>query len=185
MKEILKDIVADDVRAGEVIRGLRAMVRREPRAREPLDLNRVLGETVNLLRSELIIRNVHLETSFPGNLPPVTGDKVQLQQVVLNLVLNAADAVAGAPADRRRIEVRAAPEGEGVRISVLDRGTGLSDEVREKIFNPFFTTKEGGMGMGLAISRTIVEHHGGRIRAENRPEGGAAFHVELPASGFQ
>jgi PAS domain S-box-containing protein len=180
MKEILKDIVSDDVRAGEVIRGLRAMVRREPRAREPLDLNRILGETVNLVRSELIIRNVHLRTSFHEPLPAVSGDKVQLQQVALNLILNAADALSDSPPDRRQVEVLTAPAGGGVRISVLDRGPGIPEEVLKKIFEPFFTTKAQGMGMGLAISRTIVEHHGGRVRAENRPEGGAAFHVELP-----
>ncbi len=181
MKEILRDVASDCKRAGEVIRGLRAMVKQEARPKELLDLNRVLGEVVTLVRSEMIARNVSLETAFQEPLPQVPGDRVQVQQVLLNLVLNAADAVAENPPGRRRVEVRTAPAEGVVRMSVLDSGPGIPEGALEMLFKPFFTTKPGGMGMGLAVSRTIVEHHGGRIRAENRPGGGAAFHVELPA----
>src|SRR5262249_44786490 len=116
----------------------------------------------------------------PG-LPPVRGDKVELQQVVLNLLLNAFEAMKDCPADQREISVRAALDGANLlRVVVRDRGTGMSSENLDKIFQPFYTTKRDGLGMGLSISRSIIEAHGGRLLAENNADRGATFYFTVP-----
>jgi PAS domain S-box-containing protein len=178
---ILADIVAADRRAGDVIQRLRALLERGEVTLVPLSLNEVLEEVLRLIQADLIGRGVSVHPCLAGNLPPIVGDRVQLQQLVLNLVLNAAEAMAGNLPATRRVHVRTSPEGAMVRVSIRDQGSGLPPDV-ERIFQPFYTTKSHGLGMGLAICRSIVSAHHGRIWAESHPERGAIFHVELPGA---
>ena len=134
----------------------------------------------SLLRAEARRRGVTLEVRPSASPAVVAGDRIQLQQVVINLVLNGMDAVAGSPEGRRAVAVSVAGDRDGVVLTVRDRGPGIAPEHLPKLFESFFTTKSQGMGLGLAIARTLVEAHGGRLRVDNRPGEGAAFHVELP-----
>jgi signal transduction histidine kinase len=179
-REILQDIVQDDQRAGNVIRSLRSMVKREEVERNPVILNNVLNDVIQIFHTESIFRNVRVEAELDGSLPPIMGDKVQLQQVALNLILNAADAMSNIPSDHRKIILRTGVKDGRIRVTVRDFGPGIDKENLERIFEPFFSTKGSGLGMGLNICRTIVEAHGGRIWAENNPDKGATFVFELP-----
>jgi PAS domain S-box-containing protein len=177
LRGAIADIIANGVRAGEVIRRLRALLKKEDMRRQRIDLNDIAAETLGLARSELIAR--HLNVSFhPGDEPaPVIGDAIQLQQVLLNLILNAAEAME--PGGMLNLSV--AVEVDGMRhISVADTGPGVHAEALGVIFDPFFSTKAHGLGLGLSISRSIVATHGGEIWAENNPGRGATFHVALP-----
>ncbi len=180
LREILDDIIAADRRAGEVIRRLRAFLQRGETLHEPVNLPVCLQEVLRLIRSDLIERGVMVQTKFAGNLPPVIGDQVQLQQVFLNLLINACDAMAALPRDERVILVTADErDGEAV-ISIQDHGVGLPEDV-EQLFKPFHTTKAGGIGIGLSICRTIAQAHHGRLwAAPNTDAPGAAFHLSLP-----
>jgi signal transduction histidine kinase len=179
--EALDDIQRDDRRASDVIARIRKMLRNGEIEASDLDLNETIDDTVKLLAHDAGRREALLEQELAPGLPAVHADRVQVQQVILNLVLNALDAVAGEPPARRRVLLRSARAGDGeAEVTVVDSGPGLPEEVRSRVFQPFVTTKAGGMGMGLSISRTIVEAHGGRIRAENPAGGGAAFHFTLP-----
>ena len=182
-QEIIQDIISDDQRAGNVIRSLRSMMKREEVDRSPIILNNVLHDVLEIFHTESIFRNVHVETELEGSLPPVLGDKVQLQQVVLNLILNAADAMSHNPPEHRKIILRTGVKDNRIRVTVRDFGPGIDKVNLERIFQSFFTTKRTGLGMGLAVCRTIVEAHGGRIWAENNPDRGATFVFELPISG--
>jgi two-component system sensor kinase FixL len=182
-QEIIQDIISDDQRAGNVIRSLRSMVKREEVERNPVILNNVLNDVIQIFHTESIFRNVRVETELDGSLPPVLGDKVQLQQVVLNLILNAADAMSHNPPEHRQIILRTGVKDDRIRVTVRDFGLGIDKENLERIFEPFFTTKGAGLGMGLNICRSIVEAHGGRIWAENNPDRGATFVFELPIKG--
>ncbi len=180
VKEILGDIIDDDRRAGEVIRRLRAMLQSGQADPAEVDLNGVVPEVVKLVASVAGLRRVTIETDLATGLDPVRADRIQMQQVLLNLILNAMDAVDSQPA--RRISIRTRPgEPSGVRLSVEDTGPGIDARRLGKLFQPFNTTKPDGLGMGLYIAHTIVEAHHGKIRAINVPEGGAMFTVELPA----
>jgi PAS domain S-box-containing protein len=179
-REILHDIIQDDKRAGNVIRSLRSMMKREEGEKKPIILSEVLNDVVSILHSEAVFRNVHIETEFGGSLPPVLADRIQLQQVTLNLIMNAAEAMSRKLPEERRIILRTEATDHCVRVSVRDFGRGIDKEDLERLFQPFFTTKGSGLGMGLAISKSIIEAHGGRIWAENHPEGGAIFVFELP-----
>ena len=181
LREILQDITQDDQRAGSVIRSLRSMVKREEVERKPVILNNVLNDVVQIFHTESVFRNVRVETELDGSLPPVLGDKVQLQQVVLNLILNAADAMSENPPEQRKIILCTWVKDDRVRVTVRDFGAGVDQANLERIFEAFFTTKGAGLGMGLNICRAVVEAHGGRIRAENNPDRGATFVFELPA----
>ena len=181
LREILQDITQDDQRAGSVIRSLRSMVKREEVERKPVILNNVLNDVVQIFHTESVFRNVRVETELHGSLPPVLGDKVQLQQVVLNLILNAADAMSENPPEQRKIILCTRVKDDRVRVTVRDFGAGVDQANLERIFEAFFTTKGAGLGMGLNICRAVVEAHGGRIRAENNPDRGATFVFELPA----
>ena len=181
LREILQDITQDDQRAGSVIRSLRSMVKREEVERKPVILNNVLNDVVQIFHTESVFRNVRVETELDGSLPPVLGDKVQLQQVVLNLILNAADAMSENPPEQRKIILCTRVKDDRVRVTVRDFGAGVDQANLERIFEAFFTTKGAGLGMGLNICRAVVEAHGGRIRAENNPDRGATFVFELPA----
>jgi len=181
VREILKDIVQDNSRASEVIRRLRTLVKKEDLEFAPLDLGSVVGDVMLLARSDAILHNTRVSLQIDPDLPPVRGDKVQLQQVVLNLLLNAFDAMKDCPDHEREVKVSAEPQGgRSVKVAVADRGTGLSRQDVDKIFQPFYTTKRDGLGMGLSISRSIIETHGGRLWAENNPDQGATFCFTVP-----
>ena len=181
VREILKDIVQDNSRAGEVISRMRALVKKQEIAFVTLDLSSVIRDVVLLVHSDAILHNIRISLELDPSLPPVRGDKVELQQVVLNLLLNAFEAMKDCPANQREINVRAAMEGaDVVRVVVCDRGTGVSSENLDRIFQPFYTTKRDGLGMGLSISRSIIEAHGGRLLAENNPDQGATFYFTVP-----
>jgi len=182
VRAILADIRRDDQRAGSVIDRMRSLFKKRSLELKPLDLGGLLAETVALARPDARARRVVLSLQVPFRLPAVRGDRVHLQQVLLNLILNGMDAMADNAETERllTLSARTAPEG-GVEVSVSDRGTGISPEKMERLFEPFFTTKPDGMGMGLAISQTIIEAHGGKIRAENNVVRGAVFKFTLPA----
>lgn len=179
VREILNDIVAEDQRAGEVIRRLRTLLKRGEVEPLPLSLHEAIEEVIRLLHADLIARGVTVVRELADDLPPVLGDRVQLQQVMLNLVTNSAEAMAGTAAEHRRLHVATARHNGTVRLSVRDHGCGLPADV-EQLFAPFHTTKPHGLGMGLAICRTIVGAHQGRLWAEPHAKRGAIFHLELP-----
>jgi PAS domain S-box-containing protein len=181
VRAILADIRKDDQRAGEVIDRMRALIKRREVKRGLLDVNLLAGEVVALVRTDAEARRVRLTLETDPAVPPVLGDRVQLQQVLLNLLLNALDAVKDNPPARRRVAVRARPAGTTVEVTVRDEGHGIAADCLPRMFEPFFTSKPNGLGMGLTISRSIIEAHGGRLWAENRPAGGAAFTFTLPA----
>jgi C4-dicarboxylate-specific signal transduction histidine kinase len=180
LRVILEEIAVDDRRAGEVIGRLRTLLKKGQARPSPVDLNEVVDEVTGLLHSELIRRRVPVKTDLARSLPPVLGDRVELQQVILNLVGNACDAMVDSPAPQRlvRIVTGLTPEGQ-VQLWVEDRGTGIPPEQLEQVFDAFFTTKVSGLGLGLAICRSIVTAHGGRLWATNNSAGGATFHLML------
>jgi two-component system, LuxR family, sensor kinase FixL len=177
---ILRDIVADDSRAGEVIRRVRELVKKGDLEIEALDLETIVREVVSLIRSDAILHNVHVVLEFDPGTPRIQGDKVQLQQVMLNLLLNAFQAMKDCPVAERQVTVRTELNNSMTIVAVRDRGEGLNDDQLEKIFQPFYTTKNNGLGLGLAISRSIVEAHGGRLWAQNNPDRGATICFTVP-----
>jgi signal transduction histidine kinase len=179
--ETLDDIIDDGQRASEVIKRLRAMLRKGEPERKPCDINGLVVEVVNFLEVDLARAGVSTELRLRGGLPPVHGDAIQLQQVILNLVLNAEAAMTDAAGGLRRLTVELSEPAPGrVDVCVRDTGVGVKEGDLEDIFKPFVTTKTSGLGMGLSISRSIVEAHGGKIRAERNPDLGLSVHVELP-----
>jgi two-component system sensor kinase FixL len=181
LAEILTDIVKSDRRAEAVILRLRSLLKKEEAQRHPVDINDLVEESLHLMRSDLLSRQVLVSTDLAGALPAVSGDRNQLQQVLLNFVFNGCDAMDGTGVDRRLI-VRTQTHADGnVEVSVADRGAGIPLADLERIFEPFVTTKPHGMGLGLSICRSIVEAHGGRLWATNNADGGATLHCELPA----
>lgn len=181
VRDILDHIRRDDQRAAEVIGRLRSFLKRDPTERRELDLNATVGEVFRFLSVQALTHDVELVTEpSPADIR-VKGDKVQLQQAILNLVVNGMEAVAELPDERRRVVGRTSlADGNLALVSIADAGHGILTEKVAEIFKPFFTTKAHGMGIGLSIAHTIVEAHGGRIWAENTPAGGAVFHVSLP-----
>jgi two-component system, LuxR family, sensor kinase FixL len=184
VREILKDIVDDSRRASEVIRRIRAFVKKDELQLVRLDPGDVLREVAQLVHSDAIVRGVHLSIDIDDNLPPVRGDKIQLQQVVLNLMVNAFDAMRGCDALERAVSAFAGLDRDGnVRIAIRDRGEGIAADRLERIFKPFVTSKPQGLGLGLSISRSIVDMHRGRLWAENNSDKGMTFYVVLPPWG--
>lgn len=186
VKEILADIVQDDSRAGEVIRRMRSLVKKEELEFTPLDFGAVVDDVVLLAHSDAILHNIRVLHEIDLRLPQVRGDRVQLQQVLLNLLLNGFDAMKDCPADQREITLRAVRDGESLlTVAVSDRGCGVSGDNLDRIFQPFYTTKAEGLGMGLSISRSIIEAHGGKLWAQNNPDRGATiyFTVQLGEKG--
>ena len=185
VREILNDIVTQDQRAGEVIHGLRLMLKKGELQEhcDDVDLNEVIRDVVNLMRSDLINRNVTVDTDLAQNLPAITGDRVQLQQVLLNLALNGCEAMADYNSSERRLLIASQWENGAVRISVADCGSGIPEKNMEQVFERFFTTKKEGMGLGLSVCRTIIDAHRGKIWATNNAGCGATFHFSLPIVG--
>ena len=183
VREILADIVDADRRAGEVIGRLRAMLRKDTAGRRPIDMNDVTLEILRLMRSDLLNRHVLVRTEFAPDLPAVMADRVHLQQILVNLVMNACDAMADVPRDDRVVRVTTSLRNDGfVEVGVTDHGSGIPAGQLETIFEPFMTTKAHGMGVGLSVSRTIVRSHGGSIHAFNTPPHGATFRFSIPVS---
>jgi PAS domain S-box-containing protein len=181
VREILTDIVDQDKRAGEVIRRLRLLLRKGEVQQQPLDVNNVVSEVLKLIRSDLVNQGITAHTELGRDLPPVYADRVQLQQVLLNLMINACDAMnLNHAADCEMVVRTKLANGEGVCFSVSDRGTGIASEELEHVFEPFFTTKTHGLGLGLSVCRTIIEAHQGRLWATNNHDKGATFHFTLP-----
>ena len=184
IRAILSDIRSDDERAGQVIDRMRGLLKRQALDTEPLDVGALVGDVAALVRIDAATRQVKLDVDVPADLPHARGDRVQIQQVLLNLILNGMDALNGTKLEDRRVDVTARADvvrgAPIVEIAVGDAGHGIPADKLARIFDPFFTTKPNGMGIGLAISRTIVEAHSGRLWAENRNGGGAAFRFTLP-----
>ena len=176
----LQAIVRDDVRAAEVVDHYRALLRKQEPTSTTVDLNAVCRTTAQLVEHEVTGRRARLVLRLDPDVPPVRGDPVQLQQLLINLTLNALDAVSASTSEREAAISTVRSNGD-VKVHVSDTGPGLADAVQQRLFEPFFSTKPHGLGMGLTIVRAIVERHHGRLHAENRPVGGALFTVTLPA----
>ncbi|MDH2384983.1 ATP-binding protein [Bradyrhizobium sp. CER78] len=181
--QIASDIRRDDERAGKVIQHVRSLMKKTPIDIKPLDLNDVVSETLDFVSSLAIARDVQLRGSTAQVPLPVNGDRTQLQQVLLNLIVNALDATADKPIRERIITIRTWRSDHRAAFSTSDTGPGIAAEHLQQIFEPFFSMKPAGMGMGLSIARTIVEAHGGTITAHNQSHGGAIFSVTLPLIG--
>jgi signal transduction histidine kinase len=183
LREILLDMEADGHRAHEIIQNMRNTVKKGDLTRRQLDLNELVTNVAHVVRPDAVAYSCDVETSLAKDLPLIQVDPVQIQQVLVNLVSNAFDAMRQTPPGQRKVEISTAGNGDGeVRLSVRDHGTGIPTEAHDRLFEQFFTTKEQGLGMGLAIARSIVEAHGGKIGAENVPDGGARFHFTLPVT---
>ena len=181
VSEILNDIVTEDERAGEVIHRLRSLLKKgEPQKYCDVNLNEVVQDVLKLVRNDLINQNVTAETDLAQNLPSIIGDRVQLQQVLLNLVLNACEAMADCASSERQLFIASKLEKSAVQVSVTDRGGGIPEKKIEQVFERFFTTKKEGMGLGLSICRSIIDAHEGKIWATNNADCGATFYFSLP-----
>jgi signal transduction histidine kinase len=180
-REALEGIVRDDRRAAEVISRVRGLLKKEEPRYRPVHMNNVIQEILTFIRSDSVLEGLSIETEFTAELPAVQGDRVQLQQVLLNLILNAAAAMNKVNPDLRKLVIKTQKQEErGVKVSIRDFGAGIDEAHRDKLFESFYTTKPDGMGMGLAISKTVIRAHGGSIWAENNPDGGAIFYFTLP-----
>jgi PAS domain S-box-containing protein len=181
LRTILTDIRNDDMRASETIRHIRMLTRKREMQLEPLEMNEVAFEVVRLVATEARRRHVPLRMEFTDAATQVFADRVHVQHVLMNLLLNAMEAMADTPAAKRRLFIRTNLNGnDTVETSVTDSGCGIPPEKLPRLFESFFTTKQNGMGLGLAITRSIIDAHHGRIFAENNPEGGATFRFDLP-----
>lgn len=184
LREILNDIVSEDKRAGEVIRHLRLWLKKGEVHQRSLRINKVVQDVLKLIHSDLVNQKVTVNCELARNLPAVTGDPVQLQQVLVNLVVNACDAMADCNTPERRLLIRTGTEngnGNGaVLVSVTDQGGSIPEEKMEQIFEPFFTTKAKGMGLGLSVCHSIIAAHRGKLWATNNADCGATFHFSLP-----
>jgi C4-dicarboxylate-specific signal transduction histidine kinase len=185
LSEILQDIVQEDERAASVIQRLRALLGKGETLHAPVELNDLVRESLDLMHSEFVTRNVVASVQLDAALPPVLADRVQMQQVVLNLLMNACEAMINTPTAKRRLVVttRFQAIGEAAEITVQDCGAGIPPGDTERIFQAFVTTKTHGLGLGLAICRSVAEAHHGVLWAENAPESGAIFHFKIPIAG--
>jgi len=181
LRAIVSDIRKDDRRAGDVIDQMRALIRRRTLEMNPLALSELVQDVMSLVHSDAVARHVVLDCVVAPGLPLVSGDRVHLSQVLLNLIMNGMDAIQTSPGSNERVLIEARPREEGkVEVAVTDTGPGIPPEAIAKVFDPFYTTKSGGLGMGLPISRTIIEAHGGRLWAEQAPSGrGLTFRFTL------
>jgi C4-dicarboxylate-specific signal transduction histidine kinase len=185
-REALGRVVRDGKRASEIVNRIRALVKKAPTQMDRLHINEAVHEVVGLTRNEASKNNVAVRTEFAEELPAVQGDRVQLQQVVLNLVVNAVEAIKSREAGPRQIFIRTSrAESEDILVSVLDTGPGVDPANIERIFDAFYTTKAEGLGLGLSICRSIIEAHGGRLWATASTAHGAVFQFTLPAERRQ
>jgi PAS domain S-box-containing protein len=181
IRDLLGDIIADGRRAGDVIRGIQSMVKKRVPGRQRVNLNDLVTGVVRMVKADAMLRSCAVETLLEPDLPVVKVDPIQLQQVLLNLVINAFDAMGDTPLLQRKVVIATERNADGaIRTSVRDYGVGIPEDARTRLFDHFFTTKAQGLGMGLAIVRSIVESHAGTITAENADGGGARFHFTLP-----
>jgi PAS domain S-box-containing protein len=184
VREALNGIVADGNRAADLIQGIRQLATKRAPQKARLDINDVIRDVVPLVRAELLTHQVSLHIELAPQLAPLLADRVQLQQVILNLVMNSIEAMASVGDRRRELIVRSAPhDRDQVMVTVQDTGVGIDPNTVDKLFSAFFTTRPGGMGMGLSISRSIIEAHGGRLWATPNEPRGAIFHFSLPVDG--
>ncbi|MBC7780844.1 MAG: GAF domain-containing protein [Proteobacteria bacterium] len=181
LRDICDDIVSENHRAAEVIVRLRALFKRNELRVQRVGLNELIRETIDLLRTELVLQQVKLTTALAPALPDVNGDRVQLQQVLLNLIVNAAEALNANVGKQRLLCVHTEATDAGARVCVIDNGPGIDEGKLKHVFDPFWSTKPGGMGIGLAICRSILVAHGGGLTAANNVGGGASFCAMLPA----
>jgi two-component system sensor kinase FixL len=180
-REILTEIVEDSRRAAAVIDRLRALLKKGDPELVILDLNETVAEVARLIRSDALVRDISIRLELDPALSPVRGDRVQLQQVLLNLALNGMDAMQELRTGERILVFRTVMDRPGaIRVAVRDSGAGIGGRDVEHMFQPFYTTKAGGMGIGLTIARSIIEAHDGELKAENNPDGGATFSFTLP-----
>ena len=182
VSDCLDHIASNGTRAAKVIERIRNLARRAEPNQSRIDLAALIEETIALLDRDFQANNVAVHAAVPADLPEVTGDRVQIQQVLMNLMLNAEQAMAQNPLDRRELCLDAETDSGGVTVAVRDCGPGIAGDDPEALFRPFFTTKPDGMGMGLSICRSILEQHGGSLTASNHPEGGASFRFRLPVA---
>jgi two-component system, LuxR family, sensor kinase FixL len=184
MRELLEDLVADSQRAGSIMQGIRSLVRKDNTSvHARVNLNMVINETVRLVSSDILSRESVVTIELDRHLPEVNAAPVQIQQVLLNLIMNALDAMDKLPPEERRVIISTRSDKDDMaEVSVRDFGIGLPQDRPDKVFDHFFSTKQSGMGMGLTIVRSIVEAHGGTITAENAPDRGARMVVRLPAA---
>ena len=180
LRAALDDVIKNDKRAGTVIHRLRELLKKSNAVLQPVDLNEVTREVLDLTHSDLLLRRMPITTALSPEIPPVLGDRVQLQQVILNLVLNACDAMSAVAPAEREITLTTVVDDGFVEIAVADRGVGIPDDLLDSVFDPFVTHRPQGLGLGLTISRSIVLAHRGRIQAENNADRGATFRCFLP-----
>ena len=179
--EILSDVREDDLRADNIVRRLRTLLRKRELQLEDVDVNALASSVLSLILPDAVRRSIHIRTSLDPALPRASADPVHLQQVLLNLMINAMDSMSNTPPEQRELEVRTERcPGSNLTVTVLDKGHGFEPGQRDKLFDSFYTTKNEGLGLGLSIARSIVKLHGGAIWAENRSGGGAAFAFTLP-----
>ncbi|HYH42139.1 MAG TPA: sensor histidine kinase, partial [Burkholderiales bacterium] len=182
MAEVLADIQSDAVLATHIFDRHRAMLRGRQLDRKPIDLHSVIDDSLALVAHDMTARQIEATLDLSSTSCVIDGDHVLLQQVLVNLLMNAMDALAETPPPRRQITIRSAVRASDVEVSVCDTGTGLPADIMDTLFTPFVTTKSHGLGIGLTIARSIVDAHGGTIAAERNPDGGATFTVTLPRS---
>jgi C4-dicarboxylate-specific signal transduction histidine kinase len=180
LRAICDDIVSDDHRAADVIRRLAALFKRGERELRPVDINGLVVDTLDLLRADLVARHVTATANLAEALPTISGERVQLQQVLMNLIVNASDAMSGLPVSNRALMITTRANDGEVALSIGDCGPGIAADNAERIFEPFWSSKPGGMGIGLAVCRSIAAAHGGSLTALNNETGGATFRLILP-----
>jgi signal transduction histidine kinase len=182
-REVVGRMIRDGMRASEVIKRIRDLLHKTSVDKAPLNINETIQEVIALVSSDVLRSRVELTAKLAADLPPVLGDRIQLQQVILNLILNARDAMSGQKSNPRELQINSGQNNGGaVVVAVRDTGHGLEPKDIERIFDPFFTTKAGGMGLGLSISRTIIEAHGGTLWATPNDDKGATIQFTLPTS---
>ncbi len=181
VRKALQGIVADNKRAAAVINRLRTLAKKGAMRWEPIEINSIIKDVMSLVSSEIILRNASITLDIHPSVPVVQGDSIQIQQVLINLLTNALDATDGQPIDVRTITISTEFENStGIIVSISDSGEGIALDTFETLFSPFHTTKSTGMGLGLSVCKSIIEAHGGKIWAENKPDGGAIFSITLP-----